>query len=109
MSNETLGEIEQAREDHVATQACEVITDQQFQDAVADDKMYLKIKKKLENPKQKEITKKQWRIEDNIMWLKKANGREVKYVPASLRREVIRTSHDSDFNQHAGRESTLQD
>ena len=106
---ETLEEIEQAREDHVATQACEVITDQQFQDAVADDKMYLKIKKKLENPKQKERTKKQWRIEDNIMWLKKANGREVKYVPASLRREVIRTSHDSDFNQHAGRESTLQD
>ena len=50
---ETLEEIEQAREGHVAIQASEVITEtitawdqlEQFQDAAADDKIFIKIKK----------------------------------------------------------------
>ena len=36
-------------------------------------------------------------------------GVKLKYVPLKLRGRIMDLCHDSDFNMHAGRESTLQD
>ena len=48
-----------------------------------------------------------WRLENGVLW--KRGDADLKYVPLGLRREVIDLYHGSDFNMHAGRDSTLQD
>ncbi|MDA9173128.1 hypothetical protein N9O24_00930 [bacterium] len=108
---ETLREIDQAKRDWIALQASDTITDNQYQDATVDDPFFLKIQKQLNSsdPSRKAKAQERWLIDDDILWRREDGKKELKYVPVTLRREEIRIHHDSDFNQHAGRDSTLQD
>ena len=50
-----------------------------------------------------------WKIKEGLLYRHRNGGNERLYVPESLRKKVIGFYHDSDFNMHAGRDSTLQD
>ena len=102
-------EINQMKLDRVHLQARTVISDERYVEAATKDPEFAKIAAQLASPQGKAKAEKasRWRLENGVLW--KRGDVDLKYVPLGLRREVIDLYHGSDFNMHAGRDSTLQD
>ena len=95
--------------DRLMLQATDVLTDAEIIEACIDDKLCQDLLKKLRGDDVDDRISSKWQELKGIVYWHDQGENHRKYVPEKLRHRVMRNTHDSDFNMHAGRESTLQD
>jgi len=94
-------------EQRVNMQRATTITDEEWEDALETDEMFQQLLEDQEDPKKRPRILEKWKTVDGMLYRRDKHMR--KYVPKTLRARVMQMVHDSDYNMHAGGESTLQD
>lgn len=99
-------EAERKARDRLMLKLSDTVTDEDLQEAYHEDEQATGI---IKASYEKGDGMKDWIVRRGIIFYKDGDNWQRKYVPEALRERVMRMMHDSDFNMHAGRESTLQD